>query len=487
MPDARTTTTRVVRLRAGRVSGTDHDGLSRFLGVPYAAAPVGEHRFGAPVPHPGWSGIRDATRPGPTPLLPPDSPTSSIPEPSVPGEEILNLDVTAPTRGGPHPVYVWIHGGSYVAGSPGGGWFDGASYARAGVVVVRLTYRLGFEGFGSIPGAPQNRAVLDVLAALAWIREEIEGFGGDPERVTVGGQSAGGGMVLALLASPRSRGLLHGAVAHSPPLPDVVPEHAEALGARLARSLGVAPTLAGWREVPRTAVVEAERALGTGSVWSDVRELRRVLAGGGPVTRFGPVIGTDVVPDVLPALGGSTVPLLLGSTRHEIDLATAALERPLRGATARTALVALGVPAVLARGYAHAHPRTSAARLAGQALTGRVFRRTVPLVARARTLAPTYAWDFRWHPPGGLARHCIDLPFAWDVLDGDRVGRIAGEDPPAALAREMSDDVVRLVLTGDPGWPPHTADAPVAKVYDDPVLVGRDPYRFERIALDALG
>lgn len=481
----------LLRTAAGALRGeVGDDGLLRFRGVPYAAAPFGEHRFAAPAPHPCWDGERAATAPGPTPLLPPESTTSSIPEPATPGSEILNLNVTAPRdHEGPLPVYVWIHGGGYVGGSPNGGWFDGAALARSGVIVVSLTYRLGFEGFGHVPGAPDNRAVLDCLGALRWVRDELPALGADVDAITIGGQSAGGGMALALLASPLARGLFRGAVIHSAPLPDITPADAATLGARLAEQLGVRDDLDGWREVPRTALVAAERALEAGSLWSSLTELRRAIARQGPLTRFGPVVGTDVVPEVLSALAEpDDRPIMLGTTAAEFNPATADLQRVLGAVTPTPVLTTVGLPAAMARAYPRAYPGRSAAELLGQALTDRAFRITAVQVARARELAgaPAALWDFRWHPDDGPARHCIDLPFAWDVLDGERVPLIAGEQPPADLAHRMSGDIAAFVRSAVSPWPVHTAERPVARVYDVPVWDGRDPYRFERIAADVL-
>lgn len=476
----------VVRGRVDRTAG-----LVRFSGVPYAAAPFGDLRFQPPAPHPGWEGVRDALEPGPTPLLPPMSETSSIPEPPTPGEEILNLNITAPIGAkAPLPVYVWIHGGGYVSGSPNGGWFDGATLARSGVVVVSLTYRLGFEGFGHIPDAPDNRAVLDCLAALRWVRDTVAEVGGDPQRVTVGGQSAGGGLVLALLTAPPARDLFRAAVVHSAPLPDISPHDAERLSARLADQLAVTShDVAGWREISREHIVAAERGLELGSVWSSLQALRDALSRRGPLTALGPIVGTEVVPDVFAALAEPDPrPVLIGTTAAEFNPATTELERVLGTVTPRPVLSAVGLPAALARAYPRAHPGWSASQLLGQALTDRAFRTGALQVARARAAAGTPAalWDFRWHPDGGPARHCIDLPFAWDVLDGERVDRIAGDDPPSSLATEMSGDIAAFVHDGVVGWPGWTPEAPVAKVYDTPSWVGRDPYRFERIALELL-
>jgi para-nitrobenzyl esterase len=151
-------------------------------------------------------------------------------------------------------------------------------------------------------------------------------------------------------------------------------------------------------------------------------------------------------------------------------------------------LGAAGLPAPLARAYPRAYPGQSAAALLGQALTDRVFRTSVLQVAAARVRAgaPVAVWDFRWHPADGPARHCIDLPFAWAVLDGDRVERIAGDHPPLALASEMSGDIAAFVRSAVVPWPEYRPDAPVAKVYDETSWVGRDPYRFERLALEVL-
>lgn len=472
---------------SGTIAGIADGELLRFRGVPYAAAPVGELRFAAPLPHPGWRGVRDARFPGPTPLLPPESQDSSIPEPATAGEEILNLNITAPADlRGPAPVYVWIHGGGYTAGSPNGGWFDGATLARSGVVVVSITYRLGFEGFGHIPGAVGNRGLLDCLAALEWVRDHIAGFGGDPGRVTVGGQSAGGGLVLSLLASPRGRGLFRAAVAHSAPIPDIAQPDAERVATTMARELGVPQDLTAWQAVPRTAIVAAERRLQESSLWSDLNQVRAALSYQEPLTTFGPVVGTELVPAVLTALREpDTRPVMLGSTAAEFNRTVADLDARFGWATARPLLTAMGVHPVLARAYPRAYPDLSVTQLLGQALTNRAFRLAAVRVAAARADAGTPAalWDFRWHPQDGIARHCIDLPFAWDALDGDRVDRIAGEDPPSSLAQEMSGDIASFIHTAANPWPGYTPAQPRAKVYDTPTWVGADPYRFERVAL----
>ena len=213
-----------------------------FLGLPFAEPPVGPLRFAAPVPAGSWTGIRDATAYGPTAQRRQLAEVTAIPEPSIPGEATLNVNVFTPAPGDRDarlPVFVWIHGGGYKAGSPASPWYDGRAFNRDGVVTVTLSYRLGFDGFGWIPDAPHNRGLLDQIEALRWVRRHIAAFGGDPERVTIGGQSAGGGSVWALLVSPPARGLFAAGISHSGAL-DVQPgEVAEANGRALAEAAGV--------------------------------------------------------------------------------------------------------------------------------------------------------------------------------------------------------------------------------------------------------
>ena len=225
--------------RSGRVRGAWRGTSAVFLGIPFAAAPVGELRFLAPAPVTPWSGVRDALAYGPTPQRRVAVGVTTIPEPAIGGDDILSVNVftpaLTPAAAAPPaglPVLVWIHGGGYWAGSSASPWYDGAAFNRDGVVVVTVSYRLGFEGFGWIDGAPLNRGILDQIAALEWVQDNIREFGGDPGRVTVGGQSAGAGSALALLSSPRTDGLFHGVIAQSPPMYGLNPATAEDIGRR---------------------------------------------------------------------------------------------------------------------------------------------------------------------------------------------------------------------------------------------------------------
>ena len=201
----------IVTLAAGKVRGAWRGESAAFLGIPFAKAPVGDLRFAAPVRPDAWEGVRDALEFGATAQRG-DPGVTLIPEPSIPGDATLNVNVFTPAPGTPDaalPVLVWIHGGGYFAGSPASPWYDGRAFNRDGVVTVSVSYRLGFDGFGHIDGAPSNRGVRDWLAALEWVQENIAAFGGDPSRVTIAGQSAGGGAVLTLLGMPQAQHLFH--------------------------------------------------------------------------------------------------------------------------------------------------------------------------------------------------------------------------------------------------------------------------------------
>src|SRR5262245_58258432 len=206
----------VVTTSAGKVRGRPDEGALAFLGVPFAAPPFGEHRLLAPAPPVPWDGVRDALVYGSTSQQPADEISGGIPEASIPGEDILTVNVFTPDLGAAGlPVLVWVHGGGFVAGTPSSPWYRGTRFARDGVVVVTVGYRLGAEGFAAFDGGPTNRAVLDWLAALEWVQQNIAAFGGDPGRVTFAGQSAGAVAVTTLLSSPRAAGLFERAISMS--------------------------------------------------------------------------------------------------------------------------------------------------------------------------------------------------------------------------------------------------------------------------------
>jgi carboxylesterase type B len=428
-----------IRTPAGTIVGLEADGVRRFLGIPYAQAPVGALRFAPPQPLPPFAEPFVADRHGPTPQRVPLFETTTIPEPSIPGDATLNVDVFAPASATGAPVLFWIHGGGYIAGSAASPWYDGDAFARDGVVVVNASYRLGVDGFGILPGTVANRGLLDLIAALEWVRENIAAFGGDPARVTVAGQSAGGGAALALLSSPKAKGLFRAVVSVSGVDISLEPDTARAATVAVAEVLGVEPTTSGFGPID------------DGSPMRAILQLRETSSEATPLS-FGPVHGDDVLPDPVSAglaVHGAELPLLLGSTADEFDGGPTP-ENPDRPDPRS--------------------PQVQELKRRGERLTDLLFRAPIPRVAaaRARALGQTWIYSFEWPSPIMQgATHCIDVPFLFANLDADGVTAALGEAPPASLASAMHGDVLDFVRGAELAWTPATgAVGDPVRVYD---------------------
>jgi para-nitrobenzyl esterase len=458
----------VVETNAGAVRGFWRPNSAAFLGIPFAEPPCGDLRFLAPVQVKAWSGVRDALRYGPTPQRKALAEITTIPEPSIPGEDILNLNVFTPRpraatgSQAPLPVLVYIHGGGYVAGSPASPWYDGAAFNRDGVVTVTVSYRLGFDGFGWLPDAPPNRGILDWLLALEWVRSNISQFGGDPARVTIAGQSAGGGAVMTLLAMPRARGLFTAAASISGVPSDIPLERAKQTTERLAERLGVAPDRSSFVRVSEGDLLAAQR---TGSeplekpTVDDLIAVMRAMDGSLPL---GPVVDGGVHPfsveEGMSAGSGRDVPLLVGSTRQEFGALAQANRHLFEDHHVGLFFEQVGLSPDAARRFAAALQDHHPAEVVGQYVTDVMFRRRIVdwLDLRGEAVAPTWAYDFAWQSAvSDLAEHCLDVPFIFDVLEDPDVTRVAGPEPPQALADQVHAAFVGFVRDHDPAWPPY--------------------------------
>lgn len=459
-----------VSLSTGRVRGAGLDGVVRFLGIPYAEDPVGVVRFAAPAPRTPWQGVRDATRPAATAQRLRFDPDPAIPEPIVAGTDVLHVDVwapadeaghpategagrPAPAEGAGRPVMVWIHGGGWESGSSNQPWFDGATFARRGVVVVSVGYRLGVEGFTPFPDAPDNRGMLDWIAALQWVRREISAFGGDPGRVTVAGQSAGGGAVLFLLGSPAAAGLFHRAIASSP---------------AILRAPATRP--------PKEITAASLAAGGKGTVDEFHRRLRKDNQFTLP---FRPVVGDDLVPGPpLEAVAGGQagqIPLMIGSTATEFEAVTDRLPGPALVPGAALIAVSQQLPREGLRALARQSNGRSLRRSVGAVIDAAAIQSTVVRTAETRAAAgdPTWVYDFCW-PGGNGPRHCADLPFFWGAPEAENVERYLGAPAPAGLVGKMHDSWVNFVTTGDPGFPAYSAPDRSVIAWDNPPRVAPD-------------
>lgn len=522
----------VVTTSAGAVAGTWRDittagpdsaytASAAFYGIPYAEDPVGDHRLMAPVPRAPWEGVRDGTVPGPTPQRRPFGETTAIPEPSVPGDGILNLNVFTPVPDEPGaalPVYVWIHGGGFYAGSQNSPYYDGAAFNRDGVVTVSVSYRLGLDGFGWVPDsdAPVNRGILDQRLALEWVRDNIAAFGGDPERVTLGGQSAGGASVMVHLVSPGSQGLFQAVVCESGGTTAATVADARRIAARGAQLAGIEPTLAGWRSLAEERVLDVCAELGEEFPLFDI-DLRE--AGLAPYLRlpqsmsrtFMPVVDGEIVPeatlDAVAHGAGADVPMLVGGVRHEMAVLGLALRDQLGGASIDQLLTSAGAgPELIALFHAE-HPELEGrdALAAGQVVSDFLFR--LPMLewsrlraADARAAGRTWLWDFSWGstvpgPGEGLAGHCQEVPFAFDCLAHPHADGVQGSGRPQPLADLVHADWVRFITTGEAPWAPYgdLGSPGTGRLYGAPVERGGVPdgavdvrlYGFENAVLAA--
>ncbi|MGH3703460.1 MAG: carboxylesterase/lipase family protein [Agromyces sp.] len=483
---------------AGRVRGrwrptTGGRGADRsaaFLGIPFAEAPVGELRFAAPVPKAPWAGVLDALEFAPTPQRG-DPGVTLIPEPSIPGESTLNVNVFTPSPEQPTtdaglPVLVWIHGGGYFAGSPASPWYDGRNFNRDGVVTVTLSYRLGFDGFGWIEDAPSNRGIRDWMLALEWVQANIALFGGDPSRVTIAGQSAGGGAVQTLLGMEAAQHLFHGVYSISGATADVTPERAEKFGRELAATLGVAPTRAGFGSLGEDFVLEAQKKATEMTPDSFTSFIDEGLG-------LGPTIDGELLlrptTESFAAGIGADKPLVIGATDDEFTMIFADAEKKMRWIPKSFMLKKLGMPKARLKPYLAANADVAAkgtARIGGRFLTDRMFRTSLLKTVAQRGEGPTWVYRFSW-PSGvfGFAEHCIDVPFFFDCLDSPvAIEPLAGPNPPQALADEVHGAAVAFIAGGDPGWPRYTDAARETRVYDTPSTVVSDGYASVRPILD---
>ena len=449
------------------VRGRTGDGYTVFRGIPYAAAPTGAARFAAPEPHPGWTHTRDAREPGPSaPQAPrggfgaldmaPFFGTVSVGDP-----EYLTVNVWAPQAGQRRPVMVFVHGGGFVSGSPQSPLYSGAAFARDGVVLVTLTYRLGIIGFLDVPGAPPNRGLLDVMAALRWVKANIENFGGDPDNVTLFGQSAGATIVGGVLTTPGADSLVTRVIMQSGSGTGAFDrEQAARVTHRAAELLDTHATVAGF-----SAFTDAELvAAGTQLTGIDLRTAERFdpLVGLSPFSLVG-----ERQPAEASAAGlGSTVPLLIGTNSQEGNLYLVpqgtfddSSEDDVRALAARVH----PDPETVVAAHRAANPRGGwgeiRSAILGSALFGAGTRKLVEARA-AHPGAPLHEYRFCWRSTavGGRlgAAHGVELPFVFDCLEEPVLrgpgGLLGPDEPPRHLATEMHRAWVNYAATGDPGW-----------------------------------
>ncbi|MFF3672742.1 carboxylesterase/lipase family protein [Streptomyces sp. NPDC002120] len=467
-----------VRVAGGALRGTREEGVAVFRGIPFAEPPVGPRRFAAPVPVRGWDGVRPAVSYGPPPPQGGHFGMDALAREAA-GDDWLTVNVWSPEPGpgAGLPVMVWIQGGAYSIGMSGLPEYDGGRLARdGGVVVVTFNYRVGLEGFGQIEGAPANRGLLDQVAALEWVRDNIRAFGGDPDRVTVFGQSAGAGSVAALSAVPRAAGLFRRAVAQSVQGTFFSPELAADIAAACAAELGLRPTLTDLSAVDPARLSAAGDAVGAKMhQWADRW---------GPVAHraipFSPVVGDETLPvtpwQALADGAGRDIELLVGHTRDETRLLTAldGLLGQVTAEQAETALHVFGPGRDAARRYREAHPAADPDALYELVGSDWLFRMPSLHLAQAQTAGGgrAHVYELTWSAPGmgGAlgACHGLDVPLVFGNLDRGQPAALIGESPfPQAqeLSARMRAAWTAFAAHGDPGWPAYDTGQRLVRLF----------------------
>jgi para-nitrobenzyl esterase len=518
--------TRVVRAAAGAYEGPVRDGVAAFKGIPYALAPVGARRFQAPQPVPVPEGVRACFEFGPTaPKAPYPSPIDTLlAEPVIDGDDCLNLNVWTPVSGLPAstnttennladqsaavelssskssenqglPVLVWIHGGAFAHGSGAVPTTDGSRFARDGVVCVTLNYRLGALGFLLLDGAPANRGLLDQVAALEWVRDNIAAFGGDPQRVTVAGESAGAMSIGTLLAMPRAQGLFQQAVTQSGAAAHVITGPiSRKVTAGLAASLEIEPTLAAFEAIETPDLIVAqEKFIAAVGVERNPQKWGELARNTMP---FEPTIDGDVLPgdplELIRAGSGAGVRLLTGTNRDEMTLflAPTGLLANANDAILTMTAGVYGLPPDRLAVYRQESPEATAGELMVDVVSDWFFRIPVLRLAEARaTGAPTFVYEFDWRTPvwDGLLRatHGLEVGFVFDTLDDPDGAVFLGPNPPQKLADQVHNAWVTFVSSGDPGWAAYGEDRAVM-VFGTDGGVQLDPRGTVRAVWDGL-
>lgn len=456
----------VVRTVAGSVRGAvGRCGVLLFAGIPYAAPPIGPLRFAAPRPAAPWPDVRNATR------FAQPSLQAAAGGDIIGSEDCLYLNIQAPAEPGPHPVLVWIHGGGAVAGSSQS--CDGTRFAEHGVVVVTVGYRLGILGLLYLPGVfgedvSGNFAILDIVAALRWVRDNISAFGGDPGRVTVAGSSNGGRVVGTLLAMPCATGLFQQAVVQSGTGVGFVvdrPDQASHVTDTVLAELGLDHANAAvLREIPATHITQAQQRLT--ATWPSHVPYRAVIDGVSLPCR--PI-------DAVRAGAARRARLLVGSNHDEQDLGLIP-SMMIDQATLEQSIVS----------YQTLSPDLTDDELHRHVVTSSDWWLPAIRLAEAQATAGGDVWmyrlDWRITRPGRGpgAPHGLDVPLVFDDLSHNDWATVLHQyGCPDVRSHDMAATMhaawTRFITSGNPGWSPYTPESRATILLNDTSTMIEDP------------
>jgi len=500
----------IVKTTAGPVQGISRPGLLKFLGVPYGAPTSGSGRFMPPRPPASWSDVRHATAVGescpqvplgvspfvgkrrPDEPVPPPTPMqtqlSSLfthpPAGEQPGEDCLVLNIwTRGTDSAKRPVMVWLHGGGFAVGSGSGAAYDGTRLAQRGdVVVVTINHRLNVFGYlylGEIGGeafaGSGNVGMLDVVAALRWVRGNIAAFGGDPDNVTIFGESGGSGKVSVVCAMPAAKGLFHKAIMQSGPCLKIQDKaRGTAIARQLLKDLDLSPD-----RLPALQTMDASK-LASAAAAAEIKIVPRVL-GFGPLGLI-PLVDGIHLPhdpfDPVAAPESATVPFLVGSTKDEATLFAGPL--PEWGSLTDGQVIELLKPLAGNRAqhafelYKGLHPSDSPSYLLSDAITDFWMRQAANRVAELKVKqarAPAYVYVLDWEVNSVIrSPHASDVPLVFDNIAASPA--ISAAPDAQSVSDQMSDAWIAFARTGNPNvsilpnWPAYSLSTRPSMVFN---------------------
>jgi para-nitrobenzyl esterase len=488
----------IVETRYGKLQGSKNESVYCWKGVPYAKAPVGELRFQPPQPPEPWAGVRDATTFGAVAIQPAGllfgGVLGRVTEPK--SEDCLFLNIWSPGADGKkRPVMVWIHGGAFLFGSGSTPWYDGTAFAANGdVVVVTINYRLNVFGFlyladlfGEDYAASGNCGILDQIAALRWVQENIEAFGGDPKQVTIFGESAGAASVGTLLAMPEAKGLFQQAILQSGSGALLLKSAAKAtaMAEKILHQAGIRP---GDRD--RLLTIPAEKLL-------------QAALSLGPQVSYGPVIDGKTLPnhpiEALKEGVARDIPMIIGITKDEYNLFT--LTDPSWAALSEQELLKrinkeVGpVPREVIDYYLHQGDEAEPIwQKLLRIMTYRVFTngmfRTADYQVEQGANVWMYRFDYETPIMGGKLKacHALELPFVFGNLHQPGITNFTGDLPEREqISKQMHDAWISFARNGNPNhnqlpeeWPAYDFNERAAMIFGASSRVEADPFGKER-------
>lgn len=454
----------------GLILGREKNGVLLFNGIPYAEAPVGDRRFKRPVSPASWDDIRDATRFGPAaPQLPSGGMTDLV---SVNwNEDCLFLNVCTPgVDQKKRPVLVWIHGGAYRSGQGAVPWYNGTSFALNGdIVVVSINYRLGALGFTDLSRFGDSYAtsgingICDQIRALKWVRDNISGFGGDPSKVTIAGESAGGFSVATLLGCEQAQGLFRRAIPQSGAAHHTLTEKVGRVVADLLIDELAVESIAELKEASVMDILKAQAR-------ADVRYNQMGIGNG--VQAFYPVEQNEVLPiplrESIRSGVGASVPVLTGTNKDENTLF---VMEEISSERLRSQAETYGRES-LVDAYKEMLPGATETELAIELGTDFTFK--IPAVRhvedRIAQGADTWMYQFDWESRNVRlkATHALEIPFVFNTLRSSGVDAfIGGGELPQAVSDEMHSVWTSFIQGDEPGWPKYDLEKRTVKHFDN--------------------